>query len=105
MSRRPDRSFLKSHSFGVSRKLCQTKVQNFCLIAIRDKNICGLDITMNDAALMGCIQPVGAAPGAYTETSSYNYGVGAFLLAASEVSKLPTAGGHYAQRAPTHLNP
>jgi len=34
---------------------------------------------------LGCIQPVGAAPGAYTETASYNYGVGAFLLAGSEI--------------------
>jgi rhamnogalacturonyl hydrolase YesR len=34
---------------------------------------------------LGAIQPVGAAPGAYTETSSYNYGVGAWLLAGSEI--------------------
>jgi unsaturated rhamnogalacturonyl hydrolase len=34
---------------------------------------------------LGSIQPVGAAPGAYTETSSYVYGVGAFLLAGSEI--------------------
>ena len=34
---------------------------------------------------LGCIQPVGAAPGAYTETTSYVYGVGAFLLAGSEI--------------------
>ena len=34
---------------------------------------------------LGCIQPIGAAPGAYTETTSYVYGVGAFLLAGSEI--------------------
>ncbi len=34
---------------------------------------------------LGSIQPVGAAPGAYTETSSYVYGVGAYLLAGSEI--------------------
>ncbi len=34
---------------------------------------------------LGSIQPVGAAPSAYTETSSYVYGVGAFLLAGSEI--------------------
>jgi unsaturated rhamnogalacturonyl hydrolase len=34
---------------------------------------------------LGSIQPVGAAPGAFVETSSYNYGVGAFLLAGSEI--------------------
>ena len=36
---------------------------------------------------LGCIQPVGAAPGAYTETSSYVYGVGAWLLAAAEIER------------------
>ena len=34
---------------------------------------------------LGSIQPIGAAPGAYTETSSYVYGVGAYLLAGSEI--------------------
>jgi unsaturated rhamnogalacturonyl hydrolase len=34
---------------------------------------------------LGCIQPVGAAPGTFTETSSYVYGVGAYLLAGSEI--------------------
>lgn len=37
---------------------------------------------------LGCIQPVGAAPGAFKPTSSYVYGVGAFLLAGSEVRLL-----------------
>jgi unsaturated rhamnogalacturonyl hydrolase len=37
---------------------------------------------------LGCIQPIGAAPGAYTATSSYVYGVGAFLLAGSEIDRL-----------------
>jgi rhamnogalacturonyl hydrolase YesR len=34
---------------------------------------------------LGCIQPVGAAPGAFTQTSSYVYGVGAYLLSGSEI--------------------
>jgi rhamnogalacturonyl hydrolase YesR len=34
---------------------------------------------------LGCIQPIGARPDAYQPTSSYVYGVGAFLLAASEL--------------------
>lgn len=37
---------------------------------------------------LGCIQPVGAAPGKYTETASYVYGIGAFLLAGSEIYRL-----------------
>jgi rhamnogalacturonyl hydrolase YesR len=37
---------------------------------------------------LGCIQPVGAAPGKFTATSSYVYGVGAFLLAGSQMDRL-----------------
>ncbi len=37
---------------------------------------------------LGCIQPVGAAPGQFKATSSYVYGVGAFLLAGSQVDRL-----------------
>jgi len=37
---------------------------------------------------LGCIQPIGAAPGQFTPTSSYVFGVGAFLLAGSEVYEL-----------------
>jgi unsaturated rhamnogalacturonyl hydrolase len=41
-----------------------------------------------DDGRLGCIQPIGTAPGAYSATSSYVYGVGAFLLAGSEVMEL-----------------
>lgn len=37
---------------------------------------------------LGSIQPIGAAPGAYTPSSSYVFGVGAFLLAGSEIAEL-----------------
>lgn len=37
---------------------------------------------------LGCIQPIGAAPGQFTATSSYVFGVGAFLLAGSEIYRL-----------------
>ncbi len=37
---------------------------------------------------LGCIQPIGAAPGAFGPTSSYVYGIGAFLLAGSEIDHL-----------------
>ena len=37
---------------------------------------------------LGCIQPIGAAPGDFSASSSYVYGVGAFLLAGSEVDRL-----------------
>jgi unsaturated rhamnogalacturonyl hydrolase len=37
---------------------------------------------------LGSMQPIGAAPGEFTPTSSYVFGVGAFLLAGSEVYRL-----------------
>jgi rhamnogalacturonyl hydrolase YesR len=40
---------------------------------------------------LGCIQPVGDAPATYPATSSYVYGVGAFLMAGSELE-------HYAKQ-------
>lgn len=40
---------------------------------------------------VGCIQPIGAAPGQFTATSSYVYGVGAFLLAGSEIYRMSPA--------------
>jgi rhamnogalacturonyl hydrolase YesR len=41
---------------------------------------------------LGCIQPVGAAPGAYTAGASYVFGTGAFLLAGSQVEQLSVNG-------------
>ena len=41
---------------------------------------------------LGCIQQTGAEPAFYLPTSSYNYGVGAFLLASSELKRM-VAGG------------
>jgi rhamnogalacturonyl hydrolase YesR len=40
---------------------------------------------------LGSIQPIGGEPGKFKPSSSYVYGVGAFLLAGSELSQL--AGG------------
>jgi unsaturated rhamnogalacturonyl hydrolase len=37
---------------------------------------------------LGCIQPIGAAPGDFKPSSSYVYGIGAFLLAGSEAKSL-----------------
>nr|WP_232298917.1 glycoside hydrolase family 88 protein [Granulicella tundricola] len=48
---------------------------------------------------LGAIQPIGAAPGDVKASSSYVYGIGAFLLAGSELTKMTTrkpihAGGN-----------
>lgn len=42
----------------------------------------------------GCIQSVSDAPGNFKPTSSYVYGVGAFLLAGSEVDRLAQSRNH-----------
>jgi unsaturated rhamnogalacturonyl hydrolase len=39
---------------------------------------------------LGSIQPIGAAPGAFTPSSSYVFGVGGFLLAGSELDRMAT---------------
>lgn len=40
---------------------------------------------------LGCIQPIGAAPGAFGPTSSYVYGVGGFLMAGAEMDRYAKA--------------
>ncbi|MGI4831102.1 MAG: glycoside hydrolase family 88/105 protein [Janthinobacterium lividum] len=42
---------------------------------------------------LGCVQPVGAAPGQFRENASFVYGVGAFLLAGSELHRLTAHEG------------
>jgi hypothetical protein len=37
---------------------------------------------------LGCIQQTGAEPAPFKASSSYNYGVGGFLLAGSEIYKM-----------------
>jgi rhamnogalacturonyl hydrolase YesR len=58
---------------------------------------------------LGWVQQVGAGPAQVDHDDTQLYGVGAFLLAASEVSKLPTAKQKRCMplrsRAATRLNP
>ena len=42
---------------------------------------------------LGSIQPIGAAPDAFTASSSYVYGVGGFLMAGSELDKIAKGAG------------
>jgi unsaturated rhamnogalacturonyl hydrolase len=45
---------------------------------------------------LGCIEQTGAEPAYYLPGSSYNYGVGAYLLAASEVKRMAVKAGQAA---------
>jgi rhamnogalacturonyl hydrolase YesR len=50
---------------------------------------------------LGCIQQTGAEPAPFKATASYTYGVGAFLLAGSEIRRLgvaPLAAGNGRKR-------
>jgi unsaturated rhamnogalacturonyl hydrolase len=60
----------------------------------------GLIAHIYEDGRLGCIQPIGAAPGDFKPASSYVYGVGAFLLAGSEVRLLkPGQQSHEKQKA------
>jgi unsaturated rhamnogalacturonyl hydrolase len=57
-------------------------------LPVIEKGWAGLVSHIYEDGRLGCIQPIGGAPGVYTPTSSYVFGVGAFLLAGSEVDRL-----------------
>jgi hypothetical protein len=40
---------------------------------------------------LGCIQQTGAEPAPFKATASYTYGVGAFLMAGSEIRRMEVA--------------
>jgi rhamnogalacturonyl hydrolase YesR len=72
-------------AWGVNQRILDRKT---CLPAVK-KAWAGLLTQVYTDGRLGSIQPVGAAPGAFKATSSYVYGVGAFLLAGSQVDRLP----------------
>jgi rhamnogalacturonyl hydrolase YesR len=57
-------------------------------LPVIEKGWAGLVAHIYEDGRVGCIQPIGAAPGDYPATASYVFGTGAFLLAGSEVDKL-----------------
>jgi unsaturated rhamnogalacturonyl hydrolase len=57
-------------------------------LPVIEKGWAGLVLHIYEDGRLGCIQPIGAAPGDYTATASYVFGTGAFLLAGSEVDRL-----------------
>jgi unsaturated rhamnogalacturonyl hydrolase len=57
-------------------------------LPVIEKAWSGLVAHIYEDGRLGCIQPIGAAPGDYTATASYVFGTGAFMLAGSEVDRL-----------------
>jgi unsaturated rhamnogalacturonyl hydrolase len=83
--------FLYSMAWGINHHLLDAKVYR----PIVERGWAGLVSHIYADGRLGSIQPVGAAPGAYQPGSSYVFGVGAFLMAGSEVNAL-------AEHSPSH---
>jgi rhamnogalacturonyl hydrolase YesR len=71
-------------AYGVRENLLDRKRY----LPVIQKAWAGLLSHVYEDGRLGCIQPIGAAPGDFTATSSYVYGVGAYLLAGSEIYRL-----------------
>ncbi len=76
--------FTYALAWGINQKLLDRKTYK----PVVEKAWAGLISHIYQDGRLGCIQPIGAAPDSYKPTASYTYGVGAFLLAGSEVEKL-----------------
>jgi unsaturated rhamnogalacturonyl hydrolase len=76
--------FVYSLAWGINHGL----LNRHKYLPVVEKGWQGLISHIYQDGRLGCIQPVGAAPGKYKEGSSYNFGIGAFLLAGSEVDRL-----------------
>ena len=75
--------FVYAIAWGINHKLLDAKVY----APIVAKGWAGLVQHIYADGRLGCIQPIGAAPGAYTAGASYVFGTGAFLMAGSEMTK------------------
>lgn len=76
--------FVYSLAWGINHGVLDKRTY----LPVVEKGWKGLISHVYQDGRLGCIQPVGAAPGKYHEGSSYNFGIGAFLLAGTEVDKL-----------------
>ena len=76
--------FVYSLAWGINHHL----LDRSAYLPVVKKGWQGLVSHIYEDGRLGCIQPIGAAPGDFKPSSSYVYGVGAFLLAGSEVDRL-----------------
>lgn len=84
--------FVYSLAWGVNQEI----LDRATYLPVIKKGWAGLLAHVYSDGRLGSIQPIGAAPGVFQPSSSYVYGVGAFLLAGSELHRL--AEGHGAKR-------
>lgn len=71
-------------AWGIDRGLLDRKK----FLPVVKKSWCGMLTHIYADGRLGSIQPIGGEPGKFKPSSSYVYGVGAFLLAGSELSTL-----------------
>ena len=71
-------------AYGVNRGI----LERAKYLPVIEKGWAGLVSHIYADGRLGCVQPIGAAPGDYTATASYVFGTGAFLMAGSEVDRL-----------------
>jgi rhamnogalacturonyl hydrolase YesR len=76
--------FTYAIAWGINHHLLDAKIYR----PVVDKAWRGMIAHIYEDGRLGCIQPVGAAPADYRASSSYVFGVGAFLLAGSEMDQL-----------------
>jgi unsaturated rhamnogalacturonyl hydrolase len=83
--------FVYSFAWGINHGI----LDRATYLPVVQKGWAGLVSHIYSDGRLGSIQPIGGAPGAFQPSSSWVYGVGAFLLAGSEVDRL--AGGKTAK--------
>jgi len=71
-------------TYGINEGLLDRKIFEPCVKRAWE----GIVSHIYDDGRLGAVQPVADSPGMFKPTSSYVYGVGAFLLAGSEIYKL-----------------
>ncbi len=76
--------FAYAMAWGVNHRILDRKI----FTPVIEKAWAGMLQHVYEDGRLGNIQPIGAAPGVFKPGSSYVYGVGAFLLAGSEIDKM-----------------
>jgi len=76
--------FTYAMTWGINHKVLERKKY----LPVVTRSWAGMLQHVYQDGRLGSIQPIGAEPGKFTPSSSYVYGVGAFLLAGSELAQL-----------------
>lgn len=86
--------FTYAMAWGINNKLLDRKTYE----PVVEKAWAGMLTHIFADGRLGSIQPIGAAPDAFTPSSSYVYGVGGFLLAGSELDRMARGTGVSSKR-------